>query len=100
MKMPYIIQKQRAQLEETITALINNIIKDVPEDQYDGVLNYILTEILHRVVLMSGVRYNKIQQVIGILECAKLEIYRRVAVDYEDRKAHENGDVGIYADAE
>jgi hypothetical protein len=95
--MPYIAQEQRVQLEETITELVNNIIKDVPEEQFDGVLNYVLTEVLHRVILMSGVRYNKIQQVIGILECAKLEAYRRVAGPYEDIKSITNGDVGINA---
>jgi len=30
---------------------------------------------------------------IGALECAKLELYRRVAAPYEDTKIAENGDV-------
>ena len=31
--------------------------------------------------------------IIGALECAKLELYRRVAAPYEDDKIIENGDV-------
>jgi hypothetical protein len=32
-------------------------------------------------------------EVVGVLECAKLEIYRRIAAPYEDKKIVENGDV-------
>lgn len=31
--------------------------------------------------------------ILGVLECVKLELYRRVAAPYEDRKIEENGDV-------
>jgi hypothetical protein len=30
---------------------------------------------------------------IGMLECAKLELYRRSVANYEDEKILENGDV-------
>ena len=30
---------------------------------------------------------------MGVLECCKLEFYRRVAAPYEDIKIEENGDV-------
>jgi len=30
---------------------------------------------------------------VGVLECAKMELYRRVAAPYEDKKKEENGDV-------
>jgi len=35
----------------------------------------------------------QINEVIGVLECAKLELYRRVAAPYEERKRIENGEV-------
>ena len=35
----------------------------------------------------------KLIPLIGVLECAKLELYRRVAAPYEDDKIDENGDV-------
>jgi hypothetical protein len=37
--------------------------------------------------------YQAINDCLGALEGAKLELYRRVAAPYEDRKIQENGDV-------
>jgi hypothetical protein len=34
-----------------------------------------------------------VNEAIGVLECAKLELYRRVAAPYEDEKIAESGDV-------
>jgi hypothetical protein len=96
--MPYIKQTQRTVLEDEIQELVNRITTAIPEDQYDGVLNYVITEIVHRLILTPGVRYARIQQIVGVLECAKLEVYRKVAGPYEDVKIEENGDVGIFAD--
>lgn len=58
-----------------------------------GELNYCFTELIIRFLALEGVNYQKINDVIGALEGAKLEFYRRVAVKYEDRKIIENGDV-------
>ena len=38
-------------------------------------------------------KYSEINSVIGVLECAKMELYRRIAAPYEDKKCEENGDV-------
>jgi len=38
-------------------------------------------------------RYQELNDVLGALEGAKLEFYRRVAVPYEQKKIRENGDV-------
>ena len=40
-----------------------------------------------------GTNYVKLNELIGVLECAKLELYRRVASPYEDEKVESNGDV-------
>ena len=37
--------------------------------------------------------YADINSAIGVLECAKLELYRRQAAPYEDKKIEENGEV-------
>jgi hypothetical protein len=37
--------------------------------------------------------YQSINDVLGALEGAKLEFYRRIAAPYEDTKIQENGDV-------
>jgi hypothetical protein len=39
------------------------------------------------------VRYAHLNEAIGVLECAKLELYRRIAAPYEDRKMGETGEV-------
>lgn len=58
-----------------------------------GELNYVVSDIVDDYLRENGVSYNTINEVIGVLECAKLELYRRIAAPYEDRKLKENGDV-------
>ncbi len=58
-----------------------------------GELNFTITNIIHTYLLETGVSYTRINDVIGVLECAKLELYRQIAVPYEDLKKKENGSV-------
>lgn len=62
-----------------------------------GDLNYSITKLVDGFLMNNGVSYNSINAVIGVLECAKLEAYRRIAAGYEDRKARENGEVYVSA---
>lgn len=57
-----------------------------------GDLNYIFTMIIQDF-LPSPARYADYNEVIGALECCKLELYRRMIAPYEDKKIEENGDV-------
>ena len=82
--MPYINQGTRNNLD--IKAYpINNV----------GVLNYTINKIIHQYILDFGLQYKTINDVIGVLECAKLELYRQIAAPYEDTKKEENGSVSI-----
>lgn len=56
----------------------------------EGDLNYLISSILDKTITGS---YKSINAAIGVLECAKLELYRRVAAPYEDTKKELNGDV-------
>jgi len=58
-----------------------------------GDLNYIVTRFINHYLGYVGISYEEINRVIGVLECAKLELYRRIAAPYEDIKLEENGDV-------
>lgn len=58
-----------------------------------GELNYALTVLCIQYFQEQGAGYTAINDVMGALEGAKLEFYRRVAVPYEDRKIEQNGDV-------
>jgi hypothetical protein len=43
--------------------------------------------------LGAAPNYDNFNEVIGVLECMKLELYRRMIAPYEDTKCKENGDV-------
>ncbi len=88
--MPYIKKEQRNELDPIIEILRSKLSSET--DVAVGQLNYITTK-LGWHVMRRGVRYHKINAVIGALECSKLELYRRIAGPYEDQKIAENGDV-------
>lgn len=56
-----------------------------------GELNYLITRLCHQYIQEKGLKYKNINEVIGVLECAKLELYRMIAAPYEDKKKRENG---------
>lgn len=90
--MPYITQDKRDILDAAILNLVNQIQNASPNnDGREGNLNYTITSIL--LSLYGDPSYAKINNMIGVLECAKLELYRRYAAIYEDQKITQNGDV-------
>ena len=58
----------------------------------EGDLNYALTKLCLKY-MAGSTSYKLINEVIGALECCKLEFYRRKASPYEDQKISSNGDV-------
>lgn len=58
-----------------------------------GDLNYAITSLVNDYLGDHGVSYHTLNECIGVLECAKLELYRRIVAPYEDKKMKENGDV-------
>lgn len=81
--MPYIDPKRRVDSSNEMFIHINNV----------GELNYVVTCICNSWIHKNGLSYKTINDIIGVLECAKQEFYRRVAVPYEEDKCMENGDV-------
>lgn len=86
--MPYIKKDDRAKFREFAKALGNRA-------ECAGDLNYIITEMVHEYIKKKGLRYANVNEVVGALECCKIELYRKVAAPYEDEKIAENGDVGL-----
>ena len=82
--MPYIKQERRIQLD---------IPDGISSPDYAGELNYKITCLCRNYCQEHGLSYARINDVLGALEGAKAEFYRRVAVPYEDMKIAENGDV-------
>jgi hypothetical protein len=58
-----------------------------------GDLNFAVTSLVNRYLVEQGLCYASINDVVGVLECAKLEVYRRLAGPYENQKIQQNGDV-------
>jgi len=87
--VPYVKPENRLKYEKVLGELID-ILKSMPAEEVDGELNYVITKILKQVY---SLRYFHINKAIGVLECVKLEFYRRVAAPYEDKKMKESGDV-------
>lgn len=58
-----------------------------------GELNYCITRLVDAYIVREGLSYATINAAIGVLECAKLELYRRLAAPYENGKCEQNGDV-------
>lgn len=87
--MPYISQQRRPLYDEAIAALAAKFDADTP----GGDINYIITRLLVHWIRKRGLSYAVLADAVGVMETAKLELYRRVAEPYEDRKIEENGDV-------
>ena len=84
--MPYIKKNRRRELSAP-----SNLTMGVAQDV--GELNYQITCLVDNFISRKRLKYSEINSVIGVLECAKMELYRRIAAPYEDEKCKENGDV-------
>jgi len=62
------------------------------EPRNAGELNFLITTFI-RDYYNAMPCYQSINDIVGALEGAKLEFYRRVAAPYEDTKIIQNGDV-------
>ena len=86
--MPYIPANRRG---------IINLITDKLNDEIrtDGELNYAVTMLVQKYFVSSdGIfSYFILERIIGLLECVKLEVYRRLGAPMEDKKKNQNGDV-------
>ena len=78
--MPYIKVTDRLKVEQTGATSA-------------GELNFLFTEVIIDYISRNKLSYATINDVLGALEGAKLEFYRRVAVPYEEDKIATNTDV-------
>ncbi len=58
-----------------------------------GELNYQISKLCSEYLGMTGISYTHLNAVIGVLESAKMEIYRRIVAPYEEIKRGEHGEV-------
>lgn len=84
--MPYIEPAQRFNCNPMIGD------SDFARAENPGQLNYQITMLIAEYWTRTG-NYQGINDIVGALEGAKLEFYRRIAVPYEDEKIKANSDV-------
>ncbi len=86
--MPYINQESRVVYE-----WLDEV--DLPYIGDPGEVNYVISRIIDYAI-SPEYGYTSINAAIGVLECLKLELYRRLAAPYETNKCEENGDVFMW----
>ena len=82
--MPYIPKSERNKAFE-------NVLTNA------GVLNYSIHQTVNLYFEQNNRNYQTINDVIGVLECVKQELYRRMASEYEEIKILQKGDCRPYS---
>lgn len=92
--MPYIDSEPRQVFNPQIEALIEQLTHfGENRDPKPGEVNYVVSKLIWGLLRKNGMSYTRVNNLIGALECVKLELYRRLAAPYEDTKIQENGDI-------
>lgn len=93
-------------------SLLGHRLADLPDGPTQGDKNYVITEIVMRYFDLANTRYDKIDRAIrflvdlekcvalldkGTVRCVQMEIYRRAAVPYENKKIEENSDIPSFS---
>ena len=97
--MPYIKQEDRAEqvlkgydiTKEDLGFVLGEIARNA------GDFNYVISHAIAVYLQKHGLNYANCNEMVGMLECCKQEVVRRVVSPYEDQKIEENGDCG-YSD--
>ena len=82
--MPYIKQDRR-----------DDLTLQLDSPRTPGELNFMLTRQCDEYMKRGHKSYQEINDIVGALECCKMEFYRRIAVPYEEIKMAQNGDVYV-----
>lgn len=86
--MPYVKQEDRAYAPQR-----SAILWATPGESAAGELNFKISTLVNAYLKVYGFDYQRLNDVVGALECAKIEAYRRLGAPYEDEKIAINGDV-------
>ena len=96
--MPYIFKAERKRYDKQIKKLVELLVDKFPgengRDYSEGDLNYIISSIVWKLFAKAP-SYRQANKLVGVLECAKLEFYRRKVAIHEDHKiaCPANGDL-------
>ena len=82
---PYIPTKRREEIAKGSTPQSAGELNDK--------ITSVILEYLYEINCSSPNTYSDYNEIIGVLECCKLEIYRKRISKYEDMKCTQNGEV-------
>ena len=88
--MPYISEESKDKVDKGLVAL------GLSEFECAGDLNYAIHQLIAKYIDQNNKSYQTYNDIVGVLDCAKMELYRRLVSDYEDKKMSQNGDVAPY----
>ena len=86
--MPYLKKEDK----DKFKGMLKEMKKTPPTTA--GEINFLVTSLVHEYMKSQGLNYQKINDVVGALDGAKVEFQRRIVGPYEDIKIKENGDAG------
>ncbi len=89
--MPYIPQQQRIDIHNDLLDDELGGLNWTPENA--GELNFLVSTFIANYIKTKGLKYAVVNEMIGALECAKMELNRVIIGPYEDIKIAENGPV-------
>ena len=89
--MPYIPQQQRIDIHNDLLDDELGGLNWTPENA--GELNFLVSTFIANYIKTKGLKYAVVNEMIGALECAKMELNRVIIGPYEDIKIQENGPV-------
>lgn len=81
--MPYIAKSERDKVAD-------GTIKNA------GCFNYAVHQLIDSYFDQNNRNYQTINDIIGALDCVKMELYRRMVEEYEEIKILQNGDCAPY----
>lgn len=88
--MPYVEQDRRKFLaSQTYKQLL-----DIADTMHIGDINFLISNLLW-VRFNKNRSYKTANELLGVLEAAKLELYQRQIIPYEAQKQSENGDLDV-----
>ena len=88
--MPYISQNDRKKIND-----FDKLLESLNKDNYTSpdVMNYLFSKLIEQYILVNGLSYQSINDIIGALECCKSEFYRRLVGPYQKAQIHKHGDL-------
>jgi hypothetical protein len=88
--MPYIPKDNRHDLLESSIHELMNL------EMSSGDMNFIISSLIWSK-FNKNKKYATANELMGILECVKMEFYRRMVAPYEDMAIQKNGDLDVFS---